>query len=223
MELKVTHRSVEHNNIGRAMLDPTSAFTQVSAASLSPLSMTELAAHADPAGPDGDDVARFGSRAANMLSGARRLVALAASDERENVFRRVAATMVLAVEDKWITEEVKLSRLQSIAEQHGLFDLSPDQLEEVIAGAACSPPKTEPAQAEHERCRSCAPCRCRRHSRSRRSATCSGPPSQPSRTPSSPPGLCAARRSWRPRRWRCRASPTSSCRPDRSSRFPASS
>jgi Protein of unknown function (DUF3987) len=119
------------------------------ASALSPLTMADLAANADPAGPCADDVARFGNLAANMLSGGACIVAAATPDEKESMFNRVAATMAHAVKDKWITGEVMLSRLQWIANQNGLLHLSPNQL---IAGATRSPSikKTEPVEAVQE-------------------------------------------------------------------------
>jgi len=148
MELKVTHRSREHNDIVPAMLDATSALQQLLVSTSSPFTMDELAAFADPAGPNVDDVADFGNLAANMLSGSERVVALAPTHEKENTFRRVAVTMASAV-GKWITKKAMIVRLRSIAEQHGRFGLSPEQLVEIIANATRAPPnkQSEPIEA----------------------------------------------------------------------------
>jgi hypothetical protein len=115
MELKRRNRSREDNNSIPTML--------------------ELAAFVDPSGPYTDDVDNFGNLAANMLSGSRRLVTQAPSNEKERVFRQVAAAMAGAAEHKWITSEVMISRLKSIAEENGRLGFSPEQLEEVIAEA----------------------------------------------------------------------------------------
>jgi putative DNA primase/helicase len=149
MELKVTHRLREHNDVIPAMLDAMPALTQVLASASSPLTMAALAAWADPSGPYGDDVSSFGSLAANMLSGSRRLVALAPLNEKETVFRQVAATMAGAAKEKFITREVMISRLQSIAEQHGRLGLSPEQLEKIITDATQPPPskQNQPVEA----------------------------------------------------------------------------
>jgi putative DNA primase/helicase len=148
MELKVTHPSREHNDIVPTVVDAASALRQVLASASAP-TMAELAACADPHGPYGDDVTSFGSLAANMLSGSKRVIVLASSNEKERVFRQVAATMAGAAKEQFITKEVMISRLQSIAEEHGRFGLSPEQLNAVIAGAtAPSPTKgREPAEA----------------------------------------------------------------------------
>src|ERR1700751_4661436 len=132
MEANVIDRSQEHNNnavVGTTAKKPASA--------LSPFTRTELAAYAERSGPYYDnDVAAFGPLTADMLSGAACIVAAATPDEKESMFKRVAATMARALKDMWMTEEVMLSRLQWIANQTGLLNLSPGHL---IPGAMRSP------------------------------------------------------------------------------------
>jgi Protein of unknown function (DUF3987) len=140
MEDNVMDRSQEHNNnavVGTMAKKPASA--------LSPFTRTELAAYADRSGPYYDnDVVAFGPLTADMLSGGACVVAAATPDEKESMFKRVAATMARAAKDMWITKKVMLSRLQWIANQNGLLHLAPDQL---IPGRSHPIKQTEPVEA----------------------------------------------------------------------------
>jgi energy-coupling factor transporter ATP-binding protein EcfA2 len=97
------------------------------------MTLDEVAAIADPAGPADDDVSRFGKRAAKMLSGCRRAVALAPANEKKIVFRDVAKTLGMAVADQWIDKPAMIDSLQGIATAHGGFGLSLEELQQLIA------------------------------------------------------------------------------------------
>jgi hypothetical protein len=100
-------------------------------------SMERLGSFADDALVAEDDVRHYGERVARMLSGAYCAVALAPAHEKRSVFRDVvAATMAHAVADRQIPKQVMMDRLQQIAEAHSGFDLSPDELQKLIAEAA---------------------------------------------------------------------------------------
>lgn len=139
MEVKVMHRPRDNSDTVPAMLDATSVLQQVLVSTSAPLTMAELAAYADPAGPHGHDVTNFGSLAANMLSGARRAVEMAPAADRKKVFGAVAAALAEAA-GRWITTDVMIERLQAIAETHDRFGLSAEQLQQLIADSTLSAP-----------------------------------------------------------------------------------
>jgi Protein of unknown function (DUF3987) len=139
MEVKEMNRPRENDDTVPAKLDATPALKQLLVSTSSPPTMAELAAYADPAGPDGDDVKNFGSFAANMLSGAKRAVETTPAADRKKVFGAVAAALAEAA-GPWITTGVMIDRLQAIAEAHDGFGLSAEQLQQLIADSTLSCP-----------------------------------------------------------------------------------
>jgi RecA-family ATPase len=109
---------------------------QSTAAAVSSEMLGEVAAVTDTAGSEVVDERQFGRRTALFLSDCRRDVALASEDTKKIVFQEVAKKIGEAVADQWLTKAAMMDRLQDIAEGHGSFGLSPEQLQRLIADAA---------------------------------------------------------------------------------------
>ncbi len=82
------------------------------------------------------DALAFGERAASILRGCARAVAIAsAGAERIEAFQAAAETLAKAVSDQWIPKDASVERLNDIAQAHGNFDLGQDQVQKIIADA----------------------------------------------------------------------------------------
>src|SRR5258706_6711648 len=102
------------------------------------MTLDEVAAIADPAGPAERDVARFGPHAAKMWSECRRDLALAPAHKKDVVFREVATKLGQKVVDLWIDKPAMIDILQEMAIAHGRFGLSSEESQQLIADAVQS-------------------------------------------------------------------------------------
>jgi putative DNA primase/helicase len=109
---------------------------QPTAAAVSSEMLDEVAVVTNTAGPEATDERLFGRRTAQFLSGCRRDVALASEETRKTVFQEVAKKIGEAVADQWLPKAAMMDRLFHIAEAHRSFGLNPEQLQQLIAGAA---------------------------------------------------------------------------------------
>jgi putative DNA primase/helicase len=116
------------------------------------------AADADARAPERNDERLYEPRAAQILRDCRRDVALAPADAKEIAFQEVAKRIGQAVADQWLPKAVMVDWLMDIAQAHGSFGLSPDELQNLICDAAVAAatvevriPKTPPASARPKR------------------------------------------------------------------------
>jgi len=119
---------------------------QPMAAVVSSEMLDEITAVTDTARSEAADKRLFGQRTALFLSDCRRDVALASENTKKIVFQEVAKKIGEAVADQWLTKAAMMDRLQDIAEGHGSFGLTPEQLQQLIADAAeaiCIPQTTQ--------------------------------------------------------------------------------
>ncbi|WP_271528896.1 AAA family ATPase [Bradyrhizobium sp. CCBAU 25338] len=65
----------------------------------------------------------------------KRDVALAPHDSRLAAFEAAANTLSAAVTDRWLPKAIIADRLQEIANAHGAFGKSPEEIQQVISGA----------------------------------------------------------------------------------------
>lgn len=112
----------------------------------SPLTQAELErraavllAHKAPprqdAGSERSYVRSYGERAAGILRDCKRDVALAAADDRIAAFRAAAKVLGDAVTEQWLPKDVVADYLQDIATAHNSFGVSPEDVQQIVAGA----------------------------------------------------------------------------------------
>jgi AAA domain-containing protein len=107
---------------------------QPTAAAVSSEMLEEVAA-VDGAGCEVDDERLYGRRTAQILSNGWRDVALAPEDTKKIVFEKMAKKLGEEVAGQWLPKTAMMDRLWHIAEAHGSFGLTPDQLQQLIADA----------------------------------------------------------------------------------------
>ncbi len=81
------------------------------------------------------DVHLYGQRAAAILRDCKRDVALARHEHRLTTFEAAAETLSAAVADRWLPKAIIADRLQEIADAHGAFGKSPEQIQQIISNA----------------------------------------------------------------------------------------
>jgi putative DNA primase/helicase len=84
---------------------------------------------------DVNDVGQYGERAASIIHDCKRDVALAQPDSKLAAFEVAAAILGKAVAERWLPKAIIADRLQEIADAHGAFGMSPEEIEQIIAGA----------------------------------------------------------------------------------------
>jgi putative DNA primase/helicase len=111
------------------------------------------AAAADTAVSHTNDTYLYGSHAAQILSDCQRDVALAAADAKMIAFQEVAKKVGQAVTDQWLPKAAMVDRLLDIAEAHGSFGLSQEQIQDLISSAVADvcKPHTPPASVPLKR------------------------------------------------------------------------
>jgi putative DNA primase/helicase len=126
---------------------------QPTVAAVSSEMLDEVAAVTDTADSEVADERLFGPRTAQFLSDCRRDVALAPEDTKKIVFQEMAKKIGQAVAGQWLPKTVMTDRLLDIAEAHGSFGLSPEQIQQLIADAAQAMliPQTAPVSARLKR------------------------------------------------------------------------
>jgi putative DNA primase/helicase len=89
----------------------------------------------DAAAVERTDVREYGPHAARILSDCWREVALAPKESKRSVFEQAAKKMGHAVSGQLLPKTLVVDRLQVIADAHGSFGFSPDQIQQLIANA----------------------------------------------------------------------------------------
>lgn len=82
------------------------------------------------------DVKQYGERAAAIIRDCKRNVAIAPSSQKLAAFEAAAKTLSEATADGWLPKSIIADRLQEIAEAHGLFGKTIEDIQQIIAGAA---------------------------------------------------------------------------------------
>jgi hypothetical protein len=81
---------------------------------------------------DPNDERQFGKMAAQVLSDAKRGVALASDDEKLAVFEQAASTLAESVAGQWLSKNIMVDRLYEIATAHEFFGLDQSNIQEMI-------------------------------------------------------------------------------------------
>jgi putative DNA primase/helicase len=115
-------------------------------AAVSSVMLEEVVAVADTADSEFADERLFGQRTALFLSACRRDVALAPEGTKKIIFQEMAKKIGEAVAGQWLPKTVMVDHLSDIADAHGSFGLSPEQIQQLIADAADAIPIPKIAQ-----------------------------------------------------------------------------
>lgn len=85
------------------------------------------------------DVHLYGQQAAGIIRKSKRDVALAPPDSKLAAFEAAAATLGSAVADRWLPRAIIADRLQEIADAHGAFGRSTEEIQQIISKAVAAP------------------------------------------------------------------------------------
>jgi hypothetical protein len=115
---------------------------QLPALAVSAAAVQEDAMSPETSPPKHSDEFLYGRHAAQILSDCRRNVALAPEFEKKIAFQQASTAIGEAVAGQWLPKAVMVDNLLDIAQAHGLFGLTLEQIEQLIADAMekASPP-----------------------------------------------------------------------------------